>query len=220
MKFLIFDTETTGLPKSQTSALQGPNNWPHIVSISWVLLDTYTNQILSQKNFIIKPMGWTIPDESIAIHKITNEEASKGSNLRDVILELMNEPYDAIVAHNIHFDINVLINAIRWDLHMQAPLRPRMFCTMKLSKDLCKLKGTFGRFKYPKLKELYFHAFHEIPNESQLHGSMYDVLILTKIIQEYTTLRRVMGLGVSDVTSVTNGVHAPTTLSFNFKEPN
>ena len=132
----------------------------------------------------------------------------------------MNETYDGIVAHNINFDINVLINAIRWDLNMKAPICPRMFCTMKLSKDLCKLKGTFGRFKYPKLKELYFHAFGKMPNESQLHGSMYDVLILTKIVQEYEPLRQLMGLVVPDVNSVTNGVRTSTTLSFNFKEPN
>lgn len=48
MKLLIFDTETTGLPKSRKASTEGPNNWPHIVSISWVILDSDTNKIEKQ----------------------------------------------------------------------------------------------------------------------------------------------------------------------------
>jgi len=44
MRLLIFDTETTGLPKSRQPSSKGPNNWPHIVSISWVILDADTNK--------------------------------------------------------------------------------------------------------------------------------------------------------------------------------
>ena len=75
MKLLIFDTETTGLPKSRQPAYLGANNWPHVVSISWIIMDTNTNEILSKESHIVKPLSWTIPDESISIHGITNGHA-------------------------------------------------------------------------------------------------------------------------------------------------
>ena len=215
MKLLIFDTETTGLPKSRNDASE-PNNWPHIVSISWVILDTDTNNILKQKSFIIKPMFWEIPAESIAIHGITHEHAmADGVNLKYVMSEFLNERYDYLVAHNMRFDKNVLLNAIIWDLRMPYPRLNEQLCTMELSSNICKLPGKHG-YKFPKLKELYFHAFGKEPDTTKLHGSLYDTLILTEIIQHYSPLRQAMGLVVSSVTNTSNGIR---TLQFDFNDP-
>jgi DNA polymerase III epsilon subunit-like protein len=74
---LIFDTETTGLPKARLPSSRGPNNWPHIVSISWVILDAHTNKVVDIRSFVIKPRNWTIPEDSIKIHGITQEKAEK-----------------------------------------------------------------------------------------------------------------------------------------------
>ena len=68
MKLLIFDTETTGLPKNRQPAERGPDNWPHIVSISWIVLDTDTNKEVKRRSYIIQPNGWHIPEESVRIH--------------------------------------------------------------------------------------------------------------------------------------------------------
>ena len=194
MKLLIFDTETTGLPVKKLPAEKEPDNWPHIVSISWVVLDSLPNEILSQQNFIIKPLDWHVPAESTAIHGISHDLAQKtGQPLSLVIEKFMSEEYDVLVAHNIDFDMNVLINAIKWDLKISVPLFPQQICTMKLSKNICRLSGRFG-YKYPKLKELYFHAFGEYPFEAKLHNSMYDVLVLTKIVQKFGPLRKLMNL--------------------------
>ena len=216
MKLLIFDTETTGLPKSREPAINGPNNWPHIVSISWVVFDTETNTILRKHDYIIKPDNWTIPLESIGIHGITNEIAqAKGVPLYGVIKAFLQEPCDTIVAHNIQFDLNVILNAILWDLRLEYPILPKQLCTMVLSLNMCKLPGNFGKYKYPKLKELYFHVFQKMPDEKKLHGSLYDVLILTEIIECHLPLRKVMGLVSTSVRTVTNGVR---TIHFNFDE--
>lgn len=216
MKLLIFDTETTGLPKSREPAINGPNNWPHIVSISWVVLDIDTNTILKKHDCIIKPHNWVIPEESIKIHGITNEMAHlKGVALFDVMKEILREPCDVFVAHNANFDINVLLNAILWDLRLEYPILPKHICTMALSIELCKIPGNYGKYKYPKLKELYFHVFQKMPNEKKLHGSLYDVLILTEIIQTYSPLREAMGLVAAPVVNTSNGVR---TLHFNYDE--
>ena len=39
MKILIFDCETTGLPKDYKGSLYDSNNWPHIVQLSFILFD-------------------------------------------------------------------------------------------------------------------------------------------------------------------------------------
>uniref|UniRef100_A0A6C0JNV8 Exonuclease domain-containing protein n=1 Tax=viral metagenome TaxID=1070528 RepID=A0A6C0JNV8_9ZZZZ len=211
MKLLIFDTETTGLPKSRKSANEGPNNWPHIVSISWVIFNTDTSVIEKQESHIIKPGEWIIPIESTEIHGITNDYATiHGDSLLDVMVKFQNETYDCIVAHNMEFDMNVIVNAIRWDLKKVIRVFPKTVCTMNLSRNICKLPGNYGNFKSPKLKELYFCAFGKMPDETRLHGSLYDVLILTDIIKHYLPLRYAMGLVASNVTT-----HGIRTLHFN-----
>lgn len=204
MKLLIFDTETTGLPKSRKPSKEEPNNWPHIVSISWVILDSETNKIESEKSYIVKPRNWVIPEDSIKIHKITNEKASsEGMPLEKVLGEFLSENYDALVAHNIEFDYNVLDNAIRWDLEMAfTEIKKPKLCTMELSKDICNLKNLFGKPKPPKLSELYQQAFRTLPPADQLHNSLYDTKILAKIIQEFVPLRVKMNLTKGEQTIV------------------
>lgn len=196
MKLLIFDTETTGLPRIRIPAMLESNNWPHIVSISWVILNSESNKIEKQKNYIVKPLNWIILEDSIKIHGITNEKAhQEGSNLSTVIGEFLAEKYDILVAHNLEFDLNVLYNAIRWDLDLPfTALNKKSYCTMDLSRDICKLKGSFGLYKYPKLSELYEYTFKKPPTSSSLHNSLYDTLILTEIVQSCQELRRKMDL--------------------------
>ena len=207
MKLLIFDTETTGLPKSRESAYVRPDNWPHIVSISWIILETDTNTELKKTSYTIRPNGWTIPQDSVKIHGITTDMALEyGDDLLDVMYEFLNEECDAWVAHNLDFDMGVIVNAVLWDLHGQFPAtKQKKYCTMRLSKNLCKLPGQYKDYKLPKLKELYQVAFGKLPEEQCLHNSMYDVRILTDIIKTYLPLRQAMGLVASSVIN-TDGV--------------
>lgn len=197
MKLLIFDTETTGLPKTRSPAEKNANNWPHIVSISWVILDSETNHIIKERNYYIKPNGWAIPEASINIHGITEEIAmQKGINLFDAMIEFVGEKCDMWVAHNLEFDINVIVNAVLWDLKLQFPvITQRKVCTMLLGKTICKLPGMYkNSYKAPKLKELYYHVFKKYPDELMLHSSIYDVYVLTDIIKNCSELRHAMGL--------------------------
>lgn len=208
MKYLIFDTETTGLPlNSKVPARVRPNNWPHIVSISWVVLESETNQLIKKQNFIVKPVDWTIPMESTNIHGIRHEHAARyGYDLEFVIRVFMNESYDALVAHNLEFDYNVLMNAILWDLKLSfGDIEKPRYCTMVLSKDLCKLPSPFyNGFKSPKLSELYEYAFHRKPVANLLHSSIYDALILSEIIQHCDALRSKMNLPSSHAHTIQN----------------
>jgi DNA polymerase III epsilon subunit-like protein len=210
MKVLIFDTETTGLPKDwKIPAERQPNNWPHIVSIGWMILDSETNKVEWQKSYVIKPNGWVIPEESTAIHGIRHSFAqSYGAPLESVIKEFFDSPCDMYVAHNMNFDENVIMNAVYWDLNGEFYRfhKPRM-CTMKLTTPMCKLRfNSGGGLKPPKLSELYEYVFNKKPIQSQLHGSFYDTKILTEIIRNYEPLRIALGLVASNP-NISNGIH-------------
>ena len=201
MKVLIFDTETTGLPTSRTLAYQRKGVWPHIASISWLVLESDTNEIVSKKSYVVKPDGWDIPEESARIHGISTEFAEKtGSPLSEVMQHFMDEPRDAIVAHNLEFDENVVVNAMKWDLGISTfyGFNTPKYCTMNLSTEMCRLPSKYGRGnKPPRLSELYEHVFHEKPIIAQLHGSMYDAKILADILIASPVLREKIGLSVT-----------------------
>jgi DNA polymerase-3 subunit epsilon len=205
MRILILDTETTGLPLSRTPADKAPNNWPHMVSIAWVIVEN--NLIVKQRNFMVKPMGWTIPDEASKIHGITTEMAMKdGVSLRYIMAEFLGEKCDKMIAHNMHFDYNVIVNAIKWDLKIPFNgFSQSMSCTMLLSKSKCNLPGRFG-IKSPKLSELYNFIFHRYPPEDKLHSAIYDVLTLTQCVQSCSWLQAALGLPVPDVRTINEAI--------------
>ena len=82
----FFDTETTGLPKRRNSnALESDDNWPEIVSVAWAVYER-DGTLVKKCYSLIKPDGWTIPEDSIKIHGITEEKAhAEGRDLRDVL---------------------------------------------------------------------------------------------------------------------------------------
>jgi DNA polymerase III epsilon subunit-like protein len=125
------------------------------------------------------------------------------SQIVGFIGEFLAENYDVLVAHNLEFDLNVLYNAIQWDLELPfSAIKKKFMCTMELSRDICKLKTNFVSYKSPKLKELYEYTFHKTPIEDRLHNSLYDVLILTEVIQHCGELRLKMNLSTIHVRPV------------------
>lgn len=217
MKVLIFDTETTGLPRQFNLPPESQaHNWPHIVDIAWTVLDSETNKIIERKSYIIRPNNWVIPEESTAIHGIRQAFAeSYGAPLEDVIKEFFETDCDMYVAHNSKFDENVVMNAVYWDMggasyRFNKPIR----CTMAMSRSMCRLpfpNGGFG-YKSPKLSELYEHVFREKPNQSRLHGAAYDTQILTKIITTYEPIRGELGLSARNIQKYNANQSMPGTI--------
>ena len=54
--YLIFDTETTGLPRNFNAPITDTANWPRIVQIAWQLHDEFGN-LIDHKDFLVRPDG-------------------------------------------------------------------------------------------------------------------------------------------------------------------
>ena len=108
--YLIFDTETTGLPKKWKSPVSDIDNWPRCVQIAWQLHDDLGN-CLENKDYLIKPENYNIPYDSEKIHGISTELAlHEGVDLIEVLNEfnLAAKKSKFIVGHNVNFDLNII----------------------------------------------------------------------------------------------------------------
>jgi hypothetical protein len=207
MKVLIFDTETTGLPKTRELTEPTLSLWPYIVQLSYLIYDTDQHILIKIKDHIIQlPENVPISVESIQLHGITQEISQKKGVPWERIIDKVSKDFesvDLIVAHNLHFDLNMLeVELKRHLLKYQTPMNrmntrasiQRMyvftsflqflktniqyFCTMQESVDLCNIKKTnsMGEYiKYPKLSELHQTLFQQ--EATHLHNSLNDILI-------------------------------------------
>jgi len=173
--FLIFDTETTGLPKNYNAPISDSDNWPRMVQLAWQLHDS-SGKLLAAKNYIVKPDGYDIPIGVSKLHGITTARAEKdGYELKFVLEEfkkdLAKTTYN--VGHNISFDLNI-VGAEFYRLAIENDLlNKQQLDTMKSAVDFCAIPGGRGRFKYPKLADLHIKLFGK--TFADAHDAAYDV---------------------------------------------
>ena len=161
--YLIFDTETTGLPKSYSAPLTDFNNWPRMVQLAWQLHDQ-EGQLLDVKNFIVKPDGYTIPYNAEKIHGISTKRAKDEGVELSFVLDEFNKDLKKVnfnVGHNIEFDVNILgcefLRAeIETTLHDKTDLDTKNDATTNY---VAIPGGRGGKFKWPKLTELHEKLF-------------------------------------------------------------
>jgi DNA polymerase III subunit epsilon len=181
MEYLIFDTETTGLPKSWHASVTRLDNWPRIVQLAWVLYDEAGKE-LQQRVRIVKPEGFTIPEQVVKIHGISTQRAmAEGISLREVLDEfctILNRGPITLVAHNINFDEKIVgAELLRMKIQSDFFTLPKI-CTMKSTIDYCNLPLK----KYPQLAELYFKLFQS--NFKGAHQADADALACGKCFFE------------------------------------
>lgn len=166
MHYIFFDTETTGLPKKWGEPETNFENYPRLVQLAWAVFNEKGN-ICAQSEYIIKPTGFEISEQASQVHGITTEIAKlKGVVIAEVLalFRLVVKTYSErgdikIIAHNMDFDKSIINSEChRNDLLPIISSDLNLFCTMKSTTGLCKIRGNYG-YKYPKLSELHERLF-------------------------------------------------------------
>lgn len=176
--YLVFDTETTGLPPYAMGrkGYISPKHfveWNNcrVVQLAWMVVND-THEIVATRDFLIRPRDFTIPEESTRIHGITQEKAcSEGVSIKEALRAFLEDlpKVDVLVAHNIDFDIHVVLAELyRAKMDTQSLLRLPTYCTMK--------EGSTRYEKWCKLGELYEKYFHQKPDIVQ-HRACNDVML-------------------------------------------
>src|SRR5690606_37962995 len=184
--YLIFDTETTGLPKNYNAPVSDTDNWPRCIQIAWQLHDAMGN-LVEQQEFMVKPDGFTIPYDSEKVHGISTELAAQEGVALTEVLEKFNialEKSTFVVGQNVGFDINIMgaefyQKSIASNL-MELPVLDT--CT-ETTAQLCQIPGERGgKFKLPTLTELHQFLFGEPFAEA--HNASADVEATTRCFLE------------------------------------
>jgi DNA polymerase III epsilon subunit-like protein len=184
--YLIFDIETTGLPITKhfnvfyTYTDNSKYDSSRIVQIAWKIIGKCPKyKDITFKNYIIKRDDFNIRNKEF--HGISNEISDKdGIPFKEVIKIFMNDLLncETIVAHNIIFDYNVLLNHLyRYKLfdEIETLKTKKQYCTMLNSINILKipLRNNSKQFKSTSLKEVYFHYFKK--DIENAHNAYYDV---------------------------------------------
>lgn len=118
----FYDTETTGLPLFNEPS-EHPDQ-PHIVQLAAALVDLDTRETVASLDVVVRPDGWTIPDEVAAVHGITTAHATAVGVPESVALSLFLELWGrrTRIAHNEQFDARI----IRIAQHRAGELEPEL----------------------------------------------------------------------------------------------
>lgn len=177
--FLIFDTETTGLPKDYKAPMSEVENWPRVIQLAWALYDNKRN-LVAERVDLIQPDGWEMPTGEFWIENGFSQAQSEteGIPIREALLGFLTqiEQTTHLIAHNLSYDHPVLgAECIR--AGMTAKNKPKRYCTKEIATEFCAIPGNYG-FKWPKLSELHIKLFDE--DFEGAHDAMIDVKACAK----------------------------------------
>jgi DNA polymerase-3 subunit epsilon len=159
--YLVFDTETNGLPKDYKAPMTDVDNFPRIIQFGYVVFSD-SGEIVKEYQSLIYPDGWVIPNEKFWRDNgfTTERNFAEGVDIKVALagfIDEINNGCHTLVAHNLQFDHKIVgAEMIRAGMFAQKKLNK--ICTMQSTIELCNLPGKYGP-KFPKLVELHNKLF-------------------------------------------------------------
>ena len=182
MKYLIVDTETSGLfDFSKPADAEGQ---PRLAALTMIPADDNGFHLDDVRTTLIRPDGWTISPEITALNGLTTKRCADEGRPVAIVLEeyttlVLQER--AVVAYNAQFDTKVLRGELRRagmpDLFEQTP----NICLMRACHKLG-IKKASGKGGYPALADAHRHFFGGDPPEQ--HTSLADATSAALIWRE------------------------------------
>ncbi len=206
LRLLLLDTETNGLPRNRYAPIALAGNWPAVLQLSWGVYELGPDGrtlVAGEKRDIGLALDPAIPWDAgaAAIHGISEGEARRGTPPIRAFTELHRALREAnvVVAHNLAFDKPVLRAAAYavglkdlWPVATGTGATTgaiQEFCTMEATRGILRLPlpsaPTSGRFKAPRLNELYTWLYGHVYDMSGavLHTAASDTHCLERCIQ-------------------------------------
>ena len=214
--YLIFDTETTGLPRDYNAPVTDLDNWPRVVQLSWQL-HAANGKLLSVQDHIIQPDGFTIPFNAEKVHGISTQRAQEEGKPLAEVLSYFNEDLkktQVVVGHNVDFDINITAaEFIRANQLQNTLLTIQKIDTKDAATDFCQIPGgRGGKYKWPTLSELHAKLFGV--GFDGAHNAAYDVDATARcffgLIQERVIPPVAPGVAVDDIHYEAPELEAPS----------
>ncbi len=184
--YLIFDTETTGLPKRWDAPITDVDNWPRCIQIAWQLHDDM-GQCIDHQDYLVQPDGFNIPYDAEKIHGISTELAQERGVPLVEVLEKFNivlSKAKFVVGQNVKFDLNIMgAEFVREAIANPLQELPVLDTCTEHTAELCKIPGgRGGKFKLPTLTELHQYLFDSPFAEA--HNATADVEATTRCFLE------------------------------------
>ena len=189
--YLIFDTETTGLPKRWNAPVTDTDNWPRCIQIAWQLHDAMGN-LLEHQDYLVAPDGFDVPFEAEQIHGISTALAQdQGLPLLEVLERFTKalEKCHFVVGQNVGFDLNIMgAEFHRAGVENLLTQKPVLDTCTEQTASMCEIPGgRGGKFKLPTLTELHQHLFGEPFGEA--HNATADVEATSRCFLELLRLK-------------------------------
>lgn len=184
MRYLYFDTETTG--KFVFGRPPTAEGQPHLAQLAAILEED--GREVGIVNLYVQP-SIRMPDDTAAFHGITNEVLARyavsPSNAAYIFRDLAASA-DVIVAHNIQFDRSIMIKALH-DLDIpEIPWKDiKQHCTMLTATPICNIRTAKGP-KWPKLEECVKIFFDETLEGA--HDALVDVRACARVHKHLLSL--------------------------------
>lgn len=176
-KFIIFDLETNGLQGSEVLSISA-QKCQVMRNKQIQVLDHYDRYYFPTKKY-----NW----QAIKVNGLNEKALIKkraGCNYPEHFLDDLDAFIDWVgdvecfVGHNLKFDMSFFPEEVKF---------PRVFDTMIVNKEICKLPSTYG-YKMPKLVEAA--SFYEVDtDQGTLHTSSFDVDVTRRVFEVmYSTM--------------------------------
>ena len=176
---LAFDSETTGIPI--WSEPSDSETQPHLVQLAAVLVDLDTGTHYGAMDVIIRPDGWTIPDDVLEIHGITTEHALEVGIPEETALAMFMALAEGrcVLGYNTPFDKRMIRIALKryteGEAQMDAWKDCESLCAMQAARKDMGVKSI-------KLTEAYrLYMGRELVGA---HSAMADTLATIDVYRE------------------------------------
>lgn len=191
-KYLLFDTETTGLPRKRNAEPEDLTNWPYIVEIAWYLIDE-EGLLVDGCHYIVR-QNVSIPLAATEIHHISTQKMLReGVDAQKVYSEFVEsaEKAEYIIAHNLEFDMPIIECELLRNGFDKILFAKKQFCTMKIGRNFCTVYDRAGKLKNPKLVELFGELYFNDPymKIEGTHNALADANMLYRCFMKMKELR-------------------------------